>query len=165
MDSMKRGIMNNNLTPRYLSKYKSLDSNVDWLVESLKENKLYFPNRHELNDPFECPNIGLTVGVPGMGIDYSLHKYHGIIEGWLGEYKILSLSDSGVNPVMWAHYANNYGGICLMFENKGSFNECEEVKYEVLPRESHSIEFELSDEHKGCAHTQILPDETIRMEL
>ena len=101
---------------KYRSKY-------DTDITLLSRSKIYAPNKHQLNDPFE--------GIVEKKIfdDYELIKPHLspadyerkinnikkllIQIGYLGIY---SLSETWDNEVLWVHYSDNHKGYCIEYE-------------------------------------------------
>lgn len=132
-----------NVIPKHFYKYKNFivqnnegffvdKTDLNRIIDIIKNNRIFLPTSEELNDVFECPNINIDLAVAGSSISRAMRKHHQIVKNAISQFKILSLSDSGVNPVLWAHYANKYYGICLIFEDKGSFNGAIKVQYKSI---------------------------------
>lgn len=112
----------------YLYKYRSL-ANKEYILDIFKNHRLYFPTRSKLNDPLE----GVIQPIHFHTLGSSLFIENGYLQPefneLLEEYRILSLSQTWNNMQMWAHYANNYDGICIAFKCKDVFQDAKEVKY------------------------------------
>lgn len=104
-------------------------SDIDKVLDILENNRLFFPNRSQLNDPLE--GIIQPIYYATMGSSYYIEN--GILQPEfrhiLSEYKILSLSRYPDIMQMWAHYANNYCGVCIGFDLKEVEDELKKVKY------------------------------------
>lgn len=55
--------------------------------------------------------------------------HHPVVEGWLDNFKILSLAENCRSPQMWAHYTDNYQGICIEFDTEEEFRDILPVEY------------------------------------
>ena len=119
-------------TPKYLFKYKSISSieDVERLLDIIKNSRIYYPTYKQLNDPLE--GAGFNIDIPGWaGIsiiraaDLELEP----IEKIKLDYGILSLSESPNSPQLWAHYANNYKGVCLCLRTDGLLKNVKKVSY------------------------------------
>lgn len=112
----------------YLYKYRSL-TNKDYILDIINNHRLYFPTRSELNDPLE--GVIQPIHFHTMGSTFFLEN--GYLQPefsmMLEEYRILSLTQAWNNMQMWAHYANNYNGICITFKFTEIFEDAKEVKY------------------------------------
>lgn len=104
-------------------------SDIDKIMDILENNRLYFPNRSQLNDPLE----GIIQPIYYSTLGSSYYISNGILQPEFGhildEYKILSLSQHPDSMQMWAHYANNYCGICIGFDLNNVEDELKVVKY------------------------------------
>ena len=78
-------------------------------LSNLKNRHLKVSRFNSLNDPFEL-----------LGIDMSDRSVRNILrydKSILAEKKgLLCFSENKYDPVQWAHYAENYKGVCLGFE-------------------------------------------------
>lgn len=111
-------------------KYKAVD-NPEYIGDIIKNNRLYFPKAYELNDPLEGIN-NLEFGA--CGDHYHLNEGEtdtlwNPYKSALDKYRILSLSKSNDNVLMWSHYANNFSGVCIGFDENKSFAMAEDVVY------------------------------------
>ena len=52
-----------------------------------------------------------------------------VIHDYKNRYRLLSFSSESNNAQLWAHYADNYAGICLCFSSKKSFSNIRAVEY------------------------------------
>ena len=89
-----------------LYKYKSLH-NFGHVAEIICENRFYAAQYYELNDPME----GLFYYEEGTKKEY----IDEIKEG-KKRLRICSFSKDPRNPLLWAHYANGFKGICIEVE-------------------------------------------------
>ena len=85
--------------------------------------------REILNDPLEGMAVPIELGISGSGIYASLGLLHPFVEEKINQYRILSLSANARSPLMWAHYANNYAGVCFEFELDINLNNIHKVSY------------------------------------
>lgn len=126
--------------PSKLYKYRSLQivynengekvsDGMERCIDIIKNHRLYFPRREDLNDPYEGVAVPIKLGVCGESLYEALGQYHNIIQEKIDKYKVLSLSATPLNMQMWAHYANNYDGICFEFDRKGIFTKASAVEY------------------------------------
>lgn len=128
----------NSQRPSILYKYKAIQSleDIKRLLDIFENNRMYFPNYKELNDPLEGAGHNINLhGWAGMSIYYYADKELLPIERVKKKYKILSLSEECQSPQLWAHYAGNYSGICLCFSTANSFQIVEKVLYTKDKRE------------------------------
>lgn len=130
-----------------LYKYRSLqivyDENgrviydgIERCIDIIQNNRLFFPKREKLNDPYEGIAIPIELGVCGESLYRSLGLLHPIIQDRLDEYRILSLSATPLSMQMWAHYANNYDGVCFEFDKSGIIGTASKVEYIDKPFEA-----------------------------
>lgn len=114
--------------PRFVYKYRSLD-NIDRTIDILENNRLYFPTKDELNDPLE--GLAQPIYFTYMGIDAyrSRDLEQPESKQFFNQFRILSLARRWDNMQMWAHYANNYEGICLEYSVNKEFCNIKEVIY------------------------------------
>lgn len=119
----------NHKNPKLFFKYKSLNS-IRQLKEVFEKDELFFPNRQKLNDPFEGMKTELNLhGVMGSSICLAGDVEYGFVSSERDKYRILSLSSDCFSPLMWAHYGDNYQGICFCFRTDKSFKKAKPVKY------------------------------------
>ena len=118
--------------PKYLYKYKAINTITDLsrVLSIFRESKIYMPTYDQLNDPLE--GAGYNIEIPGWaGMSTLLIADTELppIEDTKKEFRILSLSLDPMSPQLWAHYANNYNGVCLCFSRDGVFKEARKVQY------------------------------------
>lgn len=125
-----------NKRPRYLYKYRSIKS----AVEFLKNNSIYFSNYKEFNDPFESACKKRLDYTPNeyfdafqrMGSDFfsSALKAEEIRQGYVNGKDLLKQSTDEIlngfayfcmaedpdNILMWSHYADSHKGCCFKFD-------------------------------------------------
>lgn len=100
-----------NLIPRKIDKlYKFMSFNNN-TIASLLQSYFWLANPASFNDPFDC-NKNLIV-------DYSKEENNGKIkaQNHFDDIGVTSFVESMNNPLMWAHYANNYNGIVLELDS------------------------------------------------
>ena len=125
-----------NKRPRYLYKYRSMKS----AIEFLKDNSIYFSNYKDFNDPFESAckkKIDFTPkdyfdAFQRLGIDFfsAVQKAEEIRLGYVnGEdmlrqaadvildgFSYFCMAKEPDNLLMWSHYANSHKGVCFKFD-------------------------------------------------
>ncbi len=79
-------------------------------------------------------NINIQ-GWAGMAISYSADEELSPIEEMKSCFRILALSENPQSPQLWAHYANNYSGICLCFSTIGILSEAKPIRYSDIKHE------------------------------
>ena len=89
-----------------LYKYKSLE-NFEFSADILLNNRLYAADFRELNDPME--------GMFTYNKDEELDFINQIVDE-KRKLRICSLAKDMTNPILWAHYANGFRGICIELE-------------------------------------------------
>ena len=82
-----------------------------------------------MHDPFEGMAVPIYLGICGSGSYEALGLPHPIVEERMYQYRIVSLSANRKSPIMWAHYANNYAGVCFEFEFKKNAYNIQKVSY------------------------------------
>lgn len=114
--------------PKHIYKYRSFN-NIEFVLDIIKNHRLYFPTKDELNDPLEglCQPLYFTY----MGIDHYIENDLEQPESkqFFNQFRILSLSRRWNNMQMWAHYAQNYNGICIELSVNDSLKDLKEVQY------------------------------------
>lgn len=144
--------------PKYLYKYKGINSIEDLsrVLSIIKESKIYMPTYDQLNDPLE--GAGYNISIPtwaGISILSAADMELPPIEEMKKRFRILSLSTDPVSPQLWAHYANNYNGICLCFSRDGVFKEAKRVLYSQKRHKKALTDKELEDAvHRGFFYKQ-----------
>ncbi|WP_038176339.1 DUF2971 domain-containing protein [Vibrio pacinii] len=107
-------------------KYRSFS---DRALEILINQELWLATPASLNDPFDCQIEYASLFEAGMSefnistsaLDSFTEASHQVVQN----LRVLSLSNSELNPLLWAHYAESHRGFCLGFDEmefKYSFN-------------------------------------------
>lgn len=116
--------------PKLIFKFKPLSSREDVIrfFDTIKKQRLYYPNSYQLNDPFEgqIPNYG---GVAGNSIMTAVDQNRDYIRKIKEQIHIMSLSEDCFSPQLWAYYCNNYNGVCLCFRTDSTFSSISRVSY------------------------------------
>ena len=141
--------------PPFLYKYKPLpeelstepDQELNYVLEILRDHKLYLPLRDELNDPMESSAVQFDLAVPGYSMEHANGVFPPLLKDQLDSFRILSLTDSPYITPMWANYANNSHGICIVFWTYGVLSDVQPVVYTSHPFSISEIEFP-PDRHK-----------------
>ena len=118
--------------PKLIYKYKGISTKEDLvrLVDIIKNHRIYLPHYYELNDPLEGQVINITPdGYPGYSIPLNADEEDNYIKSYKESYRILSLAEQHDNPQLWAHYSNNYDGVCLCFSTQNTFHMIKKVEY------------------------------------
>lgn len=95
--------------------------NAQYGLEAIRDRQLKVTRIDELNDPFEF--LGLDLPREGRRVLTNMKKKLSTNMG------LICLSSSWQNPLMWAHYADNYKGVCLGFDISESI-EFTKVSYD-----------------------------------
>jgi hypothetical protein len=104
---------NNLLVPKTSGKlYKYYSANMN-NIDSLLNQYFYLTNPTHFNDPFDC-NINLA---PGIGINEGIERIEGFKKNNFSNVGVSCFSEEIDNPLMWAHYTNNYRGFALEFKD------------------------------------------------
>jgi hypothetical protein len=107
--------------PKRLYKYRPFDK---FAIASILNSELYFAPANQLNDPYDCmfrESLGEVSGIETHSLDI-MRKAQGV----------LSFSAKSSSPTMFAHYASNHTGICMIFDpakDQSFFRGLERVKY------------------------------------
>ena len=117
----------------YDEKERKLHSGIEYCIDIIKNNRLYFPKREILNDPYEGCAIPINLAVCGNTIFSSMGCLHPSVEAEMDSYRVLSLSSTAKSMPMWAHYAGNYNGICFEFDSAGTLGCAQKVNYIEAP--------------------------------
>lgn len=120
--------MNNEI----LFKYKPISS-VDQLariIDSINNNQIFFPDYKKLNDPLESSGYVIELsGYMGKGLILAADEEDKLVSNKRHEYKILSLTENCFSPSMWAHYTNDYHGICIGYWKNKAFSSARKITY------------------------------------
>lgn len=119
------------LRPKTVFKYKSLDTEMDLtrLLDIIQNHRVFVPNPSILNDPMEANAVKIHLYVAGAGYVDSCGQVSSHITSEQEKYRILSFASVADSPVMWAHYAKEYSGCCLIFSTEKTFKSILPVVY------------------------------------
>jgi hypothetical protein len=106
-----------------LYKYKSL-KNLEHVTDIICNNRFYASQYYGLNDPME----GLYNYTSG-----TKEEYLDEIKKGKQKLRICSFSEVYHNPILWAHYADDFKGICIEVEVEKNTPEYDIVKVEYSP--------------------------------
>jgi hypothetical protein len=145
---------------KYIYKYLTVNINT---LKLLINAELYFSIPENFNDPFDCKfNLNLdSITVEGIKsfykdeeeIDSKIRQFQKDKDSILSEIEqdyntglskalgITCFSENNKDILMWAHYANNFKGICLIFDwkiHKEFFNGYKVHYKESLPTVSYN---------------------------
>ena len=88
------------------------------------------PTYSELNDPLEGQVLNFILpGYAGISMHFAADEEDMFVKESKEKYRILSFSSVHNSPQLWAHYANNYEGVCLCFSAEESFNCYQPIGY------------------------------------
>jgi hypothetical protein len=106
-----------------LYKFKSL-ANIEHVIDIIKNQQLYAAPFMALNDPMEGSFQYDINAVTRESIEKMLTKKQQI--------NICSFSKEYTNPLLWAHYAENFSGVCFEVEiNPATIDgDLKEIEYE-----------------------------------
>lgn len=124
--------MKNDILPKLLFKYLPITSReqLAFRLDTLKNNRIYFPNYTQLNDPLEGSGYDIKIsGYAGCSITENVDDEDIVIAGIRSKYKILCLSETCFSPHMWEHYADNFRGVCFGYWTNGAFSKAQKLKY------------------------------------
>ncbi len=140
--------------PPYLYKYRAIN---EFIKPIFQENKLYFSAPSAFNDPFDSkiyllldateedkrkyaekvsknnyPNLKQERREEILNKGISLTERD--MDSVVGEWGICSLAEYKEDLLMWAHYADGHGGICLGFSVRDNdfFSRAMSVKYKSI---------------------------------
>lgn len=121
-----------NTYPKMLYKFKPEfkdQQDVRRFDSILQNNTIYMPNYKQVNDKLESMNTLIHIGVPGISYAHACGQDHAIIMGRKEEYRLLCLTSNIHSTAMWADYASNYSGYCLVFSTFDSFSKAQKMEY------------------------------------
>lgn len=107
-------------------KYRHIDRR---LLESLSDGTIYFSNQESLNDPFDCElDIEKAIKNAADSLDgneadslRTLLKYGSDFERFQANVNNFGIFSACFEmdenqTLLWAHYANDHKGLCVMYE-------------------------------------------------
>ncbi|MBD5631732.1 MAG: DUF2971 domain-containing protein [Clostridia bacterium] len=124
--------MENPGMPKILFKYLPITTReqLSFRLDTLKNNHIFFPNYNQLNDPLEGSGYDVEPsGYAGISIFKNVDDEDHEIARIRRQHKILSLSGTCFSPSMWAHYTDNFHGICIGYWTDGAFSEAKKIDY------------------------------------
>lgn len=129
--------------PPEVYKYKpiSCETDLERVLQIMNEHKIYVPSYHQLNDPLESSGVYIALAINGAGYQAAMGEIGPMVDSYLSKYRILSFSSVQNSPLMWAYYANDYCGCCLIFRAQKTFNEILPVVYTNMQICIHEYEF------------------------
>lgn len=132
--------------PQLIFKYRTLSSitDLDRVIDIIKNNRLYLPTVMQVNDPFEG-KLNIYTSYAGYSIIKAMDEDYSAVRNCKEHTRILSLSDDCFSPQLWAYYCNDYHGVCFCFRTDGTFHSIEPVTYpetleEGEPQSANSLE-------------------------
>ncbi len=100
------------------------------LIDSINNNRIYYPDYKKLNDPLESTGYQVEPsGWAGKGIIRAADEEYSYVAEKRSKYKILSLTEDCFSPCMWAHYTNDFEGVCIGYWKKGVFESARKLTY------------------------------------
>ncbi len=123
-----------------LYKFKSLKE-FEYVADIIMNNRLYSADFKNLNDPME-------------GVFYSSTKKKNIVMNITEsrqKQRVCSLSRKYNNPLLWAHYADSFRGVCIEIEVDESIVTLHDINY---THEAPTVIYDRDDKFMG----ELLPD-------
>lgn len=122
-------LLNNRMADYNLFKFRAIDKH---LLSGLVKGELYFARSSCLNDPFDCRVDLLTVLENAISVAQQpargnleklrgMHAFLAKVQADLANMGVCSLSLEQTNSLLWAHYADNHRGVCLLYSFAESF--------------------------------------------
>ncbi|RXJ94815.1 hypothetical protein CRV00_05645 [Malaciobacter molluscorum] len=100
-----------------LYKFKSL-ANFEFVADILVNKRLYAANFTELNDPME-----------GIFTPDDKEEFINAVKDEKLKLRVCSMAQNISNPLLWAHYADSFKGVCIEVEVDESLVEYEKINY------------------------------------
>lgn len=122
-----------------LYKYKSL-ADFEFVADILINNQLYASHFTELNDPMEGD----------LHHQEEERDFIDLIKIEMNNIRVCSLSKTLHNPILWAHYADGYKGICIEIEVDEDILDLYKVVYSPcnpIPSEGYKGFYGNEEEH------------------
>ena len=112
-----------------LFKFRAINKH---LLSALVKGELYFARPSCLNDPFDCRVDLVTVLENAISVAQqpargnleklrAMHAFLAKVQADLANMGVCSFSLEQINSLMWAHYADNHRGVCLLYSFPESF--------------------------------------------
>jgi hypothetical protein len=113
----------------YAYKFRNIN---DYFVSSIKNSELFFASPKDLNDPFDCQisiktALKNAIAASSGAVRKNLKKlillrpFFEDFQERLCNVGVCSFAGEIMNPLMWAHYADDHKGVCLLYNFPGSF--------------------------------------------
>ena len=99
-----------NINPSWLYRYRALDK-FEREIAAIESATLFCAAYDRLKDPME----GLYFVTKKLLASENYQKTIGLIANTKANLGICSFSKSNLNEIMWAHYANQYQGVCIEY--------------------------------------------------
>ena len=118
--------------PKILFKYRDISTTEQLIrvIDSINNNKIFFPTYDKLNDPLEGSAYYIEPeGYAGISITHAADEMPLHIAQLKNGYHVLAFSESCFSPSMWAYYANTYTGVCIGYWADYTFANAEKVYY------------------------------------
>lgn len=115
-----------------LFKYLSITTvkQLTRLIDSINNNRLFFPDYKKLNDPLESSGYIIEIsGYAGKSFRQEADDEDVFVSQEREKFKILSLTETCFSPCMWAHYAHMHEGVCVGYWKKDVFAEAQKIEY------------------------------------
>lgn len=143
--------------PDLLFKFKAITTidQLDRFIDSINNNKLYFPTYDKLNDPLESDAYDVSFGgYAGCGTAASADEPEKFALSMKENYRVLALTENCFSPCMWAHYTNEHHGVCIGYWTNGVFSTAKKVEY-------------VNEQQKSvyCGEYDDIPDDKIEEEI
>lgn len=112
--------------PNFLYKYSSFTDDIELnkkKLSTLREGKIYMSDIKDFNDPFD--GMAFFYNHKELGKIEELNSIDGkIIDNFRDFYKGAAFTTNDVNSMpMWAHYANNHNGFCVVYDMTDKRND------------------------------------------
>ena len=117
--------------PDQLYKFKRIREEEDLkrIEKQILESNVFFSKPSELNDPFESLTYKIQLHVTGVGYINSCGYERSEVTTARDKFRVFSLTDNIHSPLMWAHYANEYCGCCLIYRSDNTLSSVKKVHY------------------------------------
>ena len=142
----------NYVRPKRLYRYRSLE-HIDRELNAIEESYLYCSPYIKLNDPME----GRYFSTKRLKSSTKYREIHDEIYSIKARVRICAFSEVYNNELMWAHYANEFGGICIAYDLFDLLT--------WLPREASFVRIYYNEKPPGVGLTKRPRDELAKMVL
>lgn len=117
--------------PEQLYKFKSIkeEKDIKRIEEQIINTNVYLSKPSELNDPFESLTYKIRLFVTGGDYINSCGYERPEVTTARDRFRVFSLTDNIHSPLMWAHYANEYKGCCLIYRSDDTLSSVKKVHY------------------------------------